>query len=140
MDGMTARDATPTRGVILDPAVGGRAGEACDVHARAFGAEDRGRNPHADDAPGLMHAQPAIHGGMLRMTDHSGPDDAPSTAFGRLQFDVADGRAWWDRSVAAGCSEVLPYGRQPCGDDRGLLRGPIGLGWGILQSASEAAA
>ena len=139
MDDMTPRDATSTRGVIPYLAMGGRAGEACDFYARAFGAEDRGRVPHPDGAPGLMHAQLAINGGMLCMTDHMGPDGAPSTAFGHLQLDVADGRAWWDRAVAAGCSEVLPYGRQPWGDDWGLLRDPFGIGWGILQSASEGA-
>lgn len=127
-------DAISSKGVIPYLAMAGRAGEACDFYARAFGAEDAGRIPRPDGEPGLMHAQVSINGGMLCMTDHMGPDGGPSMNFGHLQLDVPDGRAWWDRALQAGCTAVLPFERQPWGDEWGLLRDPFGVSWGILQS------
>lgn len=137
-------ETSPVHGVIPYLAMGGRSGDACDFYIRAFGAEDAGRMPRPDGQPGLMHAQLRINGGMLMMTDHMGPDHmmtdrmgpdgAASMDFGHLQLDVADGRAWWDRAVDAGCAVVLPYERQPWGDEWGLLRDPFGISWGIMQS------
>jgi len=127
------------RGIIPYLAMGGRAGEACDFYVRAFGAEDAQRIPQPDGGPGLMHAQIAINGGHLYMTDHMGEGTAPTANFGHLQLEVADGRAWWERAVAAGCAVVMPYERQFWGDDWGLLEDPFGLKWGILQAGTDAA-
>jgi PhnB protein len=127
---------SPIQGVIPYLAMGGRANEACDFYMRAFAAEDAGRMPRPDGEPGLMHAQMRINGGMLMMTDHMGPDGVASMNFGHLQLDVADGRAWWDRAIGAGCTEVLPYERQPWDDDWGLLRDPFSVSWGIMQTGS----
>jgi PhnB protein len=127
-------DAAPMKGVIPYLAMGGRAGAACDFCIRAFGAEDAGRVPRPDGEPGLRHAQLAINGGALCMTDHMGEGTAPASGFGHLQLAVADGRAWWDRAVAAGCSVVMSYERQLRGDDWGLLQDPFGIRWGILQT------
>ena len=125
---------SPMHGVIPYLAMGGMANEACNFYIRAFAAEDAGRMPRPDGEPGLMHAQMRINGGMLMMTDHMGPEGTASMNFGHLQLDVADGRAWWDRTIGAGCTEVLPYERQPWGDDWGLLRDPFGVSWDIMQS------
>lgn len=130
-------DATLMAGVIPYLAMGGRAADACDFYARAFAARDIGRMPMPDGAPGLIHAQVAINGGALMMTDHGG-DAAPSYGFGHLQLVVADGRTWWDRAVAAGCTVVAPYERQFWGDDWGLLADPFGIKWAILQTGSPA--
>jgi PhnB protein len=127
------------QGVIPYLAMGGRAAEACEFYIRALGAEDAGRVPFPDGEPGLMHAQLRINGGMLMMTDHMGDGAAPASAFGHLQLVVADGRAWWDRAIDAGCAEVLPFERQVWGDEWGLLRDPFGISWGIMQSDPEAA-
>lgn len=126
------------QGVIPYLAFDGRAGEACDFYGRAFAAEDRGRMPRSDGRSGLMHAQVSINGGMLMLTDCTGDGPAPSTSFGHLQLVVADGRAWWDRAVAAGCTVVMPYERQFWGDDWGLLQDPFGIKWAILQAGSQA--
>ncbi|MFN3937252.1 MAG: VOC family protein [Gemmobacter sp.] len=126
-------DARTMQGVIPYLAMGGRSAEAADFYARAFGATDLGRMPDAE-APGrMMHVQVAINGGALMMTDHPGNGPGPATEFGHLQLVVEDGRGWWDRAVAAGCSVVMPYERQFWGDDWGLLQDPFGLKWAILQ-------
>lgn len=125
------------QGVIPYLALGGRTGEACDFYIRAFGAEDAGRMPRPDGAPGLMHAQLHMNGGMLMMTDHMAESAMPSATFGHLQMVVPDGQAWWDRAIDAGCTEVRPYARPPWGDHWGLLRDPFGINWGILQSGPQ---
>lgn len=137
-DSPSRADAARMKGVIPYLALAGRAAEACEFYARAFGAEDMGRMPMPDGAPGLIHAQVAIHGGTLMMTDHGADGAAPSYAFGHLQLVVADGRAWWDRAVAAGCTVLAPYERQFWGDDWGLLADPFGIRWAIMQAGSPA--
>jgi PhnB protein len=51
---------------------------------------------------------------------------------------VADGRALWDRAVAAGCRVIAPDDRQFWGDDWGLLEDPFGIKWAVLQPAAQA--
>jgi len=131
-------DSKPMKGVTPYLAIGGQAAAACDFYVRAFGAEDGARVPRPDGEPGLMHAEVTINGGALCMTDHMGPDGVSSMNFGHLQLDVADGRAWWDRAVAAGCTVVMHYERQFWGDDWGLLQDPFGVRWGILQTGPQA--
>lgn len=128
---------TLMQGVIPYLAMNGRAGEACDFYIRAFGARDEGQMPFQDGQPGLMHAQVSINGGMLMLTDHMGPIGDLSMNFGHLQLVVTDGRAWWDRAVAAGCTVVMPYARQPWGDDWGLLQDPFGISWAIMQPSTQ---
>lgn len=135
-------DSSVMKGVIPYLSMGGRAADACDFYQRAFGATDLGRMPMPEGEPGLMHAQIEINGGALMMTDHgmpqAGVEQAPiSYSFGHLQLVVADGRAWWDRAVAAGCQVLAPYERQFWGDDWGLLADPFGLKWAIMQTGIE---
>lgn len=128
----------PMQGVIPYIAMAGRTADAMDFYARAFGAEDIGRMPFPDGNPGLMHAQVLINGGALMMTD-SGMNPGGverrviQADFGHLQLVVEDGRGWWDRAIAAGCTVLAPYERQPWGDHWGLLQDPFGIRWGILQ-------
>jgi PhnB protein len=135
-------DPAVMNGVIPYLAMAGCAAEACDFYARAFGATELGRMPFPDGAPGLIHAQLEINGGALMMTDHSeygdGSDKASQrSGFGHLQLVVADGRAWWDRAVAAGCRVLAPYERQFWGDDWGLLEDPFGVKWAVLQTGPQ---
>ncbi|MFN3970298.1 MAG: VOC family protein [Gemmobacter sp.] len=127
------------RGPIPYLAMNGRAGEAADFYARAFGATDLGRMPMPDAADRFLHLQVEINGGALMMTDHTmTPDtDAPPMASGHLQLVVGDGPAWWARAIAAGCAQVMPYEMQFWGDEWGLLRDPFGIAWGIMQPAPE---
>ena len=133
----------PMQGVLPYIAMAGHAAEAIDFYIRAFGAEDDGRMPFPDGQPGLMHGQVRINGGALMMTDHgmntgNGEQRAIQTGFGHLQLVVADGSAWWERAVAAGCTVLAPYERQSWGDDWGLVQDPFGLKWGIMQIGSTA--
>lgn len=132
-------------GVIPYLGLRGRAGEAADFYIRAFAAKDLGRMD-ADSVPGmpgtpghLLHVQLEVNGGALMMTDHMSADDpaAAPMAGGHLQLVVEDGRAWWDRAVAAGCEVAMPFERQPWGDDWGLLRDPFGIHWAILQPGPQ---
>ena len=127
------------RGVIPYIGLNGRAGEAADFYARAFGATDLGRMPGDDDPTMLMHCQIEINGGALMMTDMCGLGEAPVTPQGfHLQLVVSDGDAWWSRAVEAGCEVLMPFERMFWGDRWGLLRDPFGLQWAIDEPAPEA--
>lgn len=123
------------KGVIPYIAFDGRANEAADFYTKAFGAADFGRMPDPENPTRLMHAQVGINGGSLMMTDHGGEGGGDPGPLNRahLQLIVEKGRVWWDRAVAAGCKEVMPYERQFWGDDWGLLEDPFGVQWAILQ-------
>ena len=141
-DGVTV-DARTMRGVIPYIGLDGRAAAAADFYARAFAARDLGRMPSEEDPSKLMHCQVEINGGALMMTDEAECGNASDLAaqrsgFGHLQLVVADGQAWWDRAVAAGCRVLAPYERQFWGDDWGLLEDPFGLKWAVLQPAAPA--
>lgn len=126
-------DANPMQGVIPYLTMAGRAGEACDFYIWAFGATDMGRMPFPEDESRIMHAQVGINGGCLMMTDHMNDTRAPAHS-GHLQLVVDDGQTWWDRAVAAGCTEIMPFERQDWGDLWGLVQDPFGLKWGIMQA------
>lgn len=102
-------------------AMAGQTAAACDFYVRAFGANEIGRYPFPDGQPGLMHAQLEINGGCLCMTDCTTMSDTKGTPsskrFGHLQLELAEGRSWWERAVAAGCTVLAAYERQPWGDD-----------------------
>ena len=121
------------QGVIPYLSLAGKAGEAADFYEKAFAAKDIGRMPFPD-RPGFMHLQVEINGGALMLTDHvgDGSPDGPPLARGHLQLVVGDGRAWFDRAVAAGCASVVPYARQPWGDDWGMVKDPFGILWAVL--------
>jgi PhnB protein len=129
----------PDPSVMVGPipylALAGQGNAALDFFARAFGATRIQRMPFPDRPEGLMHGQCVINGGALMLTDHvaDGSDDAAPVIRGHLQLIVDNGQAWMDRALAAGCTPVMPFARQPWGDDWGMVRDPFGLSWGILQ-------
>jgi PhnB protein len=126
-------------GVIPYLSMDGKTDAAREFYARAFGATDLGRLPMPDDPGRAIHAQVEINGGALMMTDHrmAHNTDLPPLAVGHLQLVVEDGKAWWDRATSAGCTVVMPFGRQDWGDDWGLLLDPFGIHWAILQPGPE---
>lgn len=129
------------QGVIPYLCLPGRCGEAVAFYGRAFGAKDIGRMPMEDQPGQFMHVQVEINGGALMLTDYAemssaiAGEDGPIPR-GHLQLVVADGQAWWDRAVAAGCEVLAPYERQFWGDDWGLLRDPFGLKWAVLTTGT----
>jgi PhnB protein len=128
-------DAAVMNGVIPYVGYGGQAGAAADFYARAFAAKDLGRLPDGERPERLMHAQVEINGGCFMLTDMGCEDTTDPGRLNRahMQLVVEDGRAWWDRAVAAGCTVVMPYERQFWGDDWGLVEDPFGIQWAILQ-------
>ena len=134
----TRPDPAVMNGVIPYVGLNGRAGEAAEFYARAFGARDLGRFPDQQNPGRFMHVQIEVNGGCLMMTDHSGCADAPAPqpqGF-HLQLVVADGDAWWSRAVAAGCTVQVPFERQFWGDRWVMLRDPFGLIWAINEPAT----
>ena len=130
-------DPAAVRGVIPHLNLDGRAGEAAEFYARAFGARDMGRFPDNENPGQFMHVQLEINGGALMMTDCRGPGEAAAQPQGfSLTLVVADGEAWWSRALAAGCTVVMPFERQFWGDRWGMLRDPFGLNWGIDEPAA----
>lgn len=121
-------------GVIPYLSLAGKTGEAAAFYAKAFAAKDIGSMETPGQPGHYMHLQVDINGGALMLTDHVGehsPDGSPF-ARGHLQLVVPDGKAWFDRAVAAGCEPVVPYSRQPWGDDWGMVRDPFGIQWAVL--------
>jgi PhnB protein len=119
-------------------AFGGRGNAALDFYVTAFGATGVMRMPLPDAPDRLMHGQCIINGGALMLTDHMSDADAATPAIGgHLQLVVTDGQAWFDRALASGCAEVMPFARQDWGDDWGLLRDPFGLLWAVLQPGPQ---
>jgi PhnB protein len=136
---LTRPDPAVMRGVIPYLNLRGRAGEAADFYARAFGATDLGRMPAADQPGQFMHIQVEINRGVLMMTDHQHDGQGPGSAMqgGHLQLVVSDGRHWWDRAIDAGCREVMPFEPQFWGDTWGLVEDPFGIQWAILEPGQQ---
>ena len=134
----TPPDRAVMRGVIPYLSMNGRAGEAADFYARAFGASDLGRMPGENPAE-LMHCQVEINGGSLMMTDMRGPGEPALKPQGfHLQLVVADGDLWWNRAVEAGCKVVMPFEKMFWGDRWGLLEDPFGITWSVNEAAEYA--
>ena len=141
-DTMTATQTRPDpavmRGVIPYLTLDGRAAEAADFYARAFGARDLGRMPDGDNPGRLMHVQLEINGGALMMSDCRGPGEPAQAPQGfTLQLVVADGDAWWSRALGAGCTVVMPFERMFWGDRWGMVRDPFGISWAIDEPANR---
>ena len=112
----------------------GRATEAIDFYARAFGAAETMRLP-ADDGRRIMHAQLAINGGTLMMADdfpeYCGGVAAGAPAGVTLHLHVDDADRWYDRAVAAGATATMPLEDMFWGDRYGQLKDPFGHSWSI---------
>jgi PhnB protein len=136
----TRPDAALMRGVIPYVGLHGRAAEAMDFYAAAFGANDIGRMPDAENPARLMHGQLEINGGALMLTD-MGCEAGAEGGIGsmHMQLVVGDGRFWWDRALAAGCTVAMPYERQFWGDEWGMLLDPFGIRWAVLQPGPKQA-
>ena len=111
----------------------GRAAEAIDFYARAFGATEQTRIP-ADDGKRLMHAHLIVNGASLMLNDdfpeyRGGPTAAPSAVTLHLQVDDAD--RWFERAVGAGATVSMPIGDQFWGDRYGQVTDPFGHSWSI---------
>ncbi|WP_309666848.1 glyoxalase/bleomycin resistance/extradiol dioxygenase family protein [Tabrizicola sp.] len=141
MEVQTNPDDRVMKGVIPYLVIPGKAGAATDFYIKAFAASDLGRMPMEDTDDQFMHIQVEINGGALMLTDYAdvgvnNQGEGPMPR-GHLQLVLADGQAWWDRAVAAGCTVIAPYERQFWGDNWGLLLDPFGIRWAIMQPGPQ---
>jgi len=135
-----AYDTAPTKlqsGVIPYIQVEG-AVAAVDFYKRAFAATETSRTA-TDDGKRLMNCQLQINGGPIMVMDampEHGFAFQPSHSF-TLQLIVEDGRAWFDRAVAAGCTVQTPFQKMFWGDLWGGVIDPYGIHWGIDEPAKQ---
>lgn len=83
------------------------ASEASAFYQRAFGAREIARMPGADGKR-LMHCHLEINGGALMLCDNFPEMGLPPVQRSRsytMQLVVADGDAWWNRALEAGCQQ-----------------------------------
>lgn len=111
----------------------GKAAEAIDFYARAFGAT-QAMDPHmADDGKRIMHAHLLLNGGHLMLNDdfpeYGGAATPPGSV--TLHLQVKDADASWDRALSAGATERMPLADQFWGDRYGQVEDPFGFRWSI---------
>jgi PhnB protein len=109
------------------------ASEASAFYQKAFAAKEVARMA-SDDPKRLMHCHLLINGGALMLSDNFPEMGQPSVQRSpsyTMTLVVADGDAWWDRAVKAGCKERMPFAVAPWGDKYGQLTDPFGVTWAI---------
>ena len=112
----------------------GRAAEAINVYARAFGAMEK-RRSQADDGKRLLHVQLEVNGGMLLLHDdfpemRSGAASPPPSGT-TLHLQVEDADAAWAKALENGFTIRFPLADQFWGDRYGQLLDPFGHVWSI---------
>ena len=110
----------------------GRAAEAAEFYARAFGAEELMRHPSDD---GRLHVHLKVNGSSLMMHDdfpeHGGGRPASEPAGTMLHLQVDDADRWWGRAVDAGATVTMELADQFWGDRYGQLVDPFGHSWSV---------
>lgn len=129
-----SEDYCAMKGVVPHLTIGaGRAAEAIDFYARAFGATESGRHM-AEDGKRILHAHLDVNGGPLMLNDDfpemSGEAAAAPTGVG-LHLDVADADAAWERALAAGATVRFALDNQFWGQRYGQITDPFGHIWSI---------
>ena len=113
------------------------AAEAIAFYQKAFGAKENTRMP-AQDGKRLMHADLAINGGQVFLSDefseHGGPTaptaDQPAAVAVALAFDKpAEVDATFKQAVAAGATPVMEPADQFWGARFAMLADPFGHRW-----------
>jgi uncharacterized glyoxalase superfamily protein PhnB len=115
------------------------ASEAIGFYKKAFGATEVTRM-FGQDGKKIMHCQLEINGGALMLADNFpeyGMGAVQRTASYVMQLVVADGDAWWNRAIKAGCTERMPFGFAPWGDKYGQMADPYGVTWAINSPAKK---
>jgi uncharacterized glyoxalase superfamily protein PhnB len=115
------------------------ASDVVAFYIKAFGAKEIARM-YGQDGKRIMHCQLEINGGAMMLSDNFPEFGLPpvqrSTSY-TMQLVVADGDAWWDRAVKAGCTPRMPFGLAPWGDKYGQMADPFGVTWAINSPAKK---
>lgn len=131
-------DPTMPRGVVPYLSFDGAA-RAVEFYQKAFGAKEIARM-YGEDGKRIMHCQLEINGGALMVADNFpefGLPPVQRTQSDFMQLIVADGDAWWDRAIKAGCTARMPFGLAPWGDKYGQMTDPFGVFWAINSPANK---
>jgi PhnB protein len=115
------------------------AAEVIEFYKKAFGAKEITRM-FGQDGKKIMHCQLEINGGGLMLADNFpeyGMGAVQRSASYVMQLVLADGDAWWDRAVKAGCTPRMPFEIAPWGDKYGQLSDPFGVTWAINMPAKK---
>ena len=111
----------------------GKAIEAIEFYATAFGAEPAMEPMKAEDGKRIMHAHLLLNGGHLLLNDdfpeYGGAATPPGST--TLHLQVADADAAWNRALEAGATEKFPLADQFWGDRYGQVTDPYGFTWSI---------
>lgn len=94
----------------------------------------------AEDGKRIMHCQLEINGGSFMLADNFieyGMGAVQRTASYVMQLVLADGDAWWDRAIKAGCTERMPFAVAPWGDKYGQMVDPYGVTWAFNTPAKK---
>lgn len=111
---------------------------AIAFYVEAFGAEEveRALTP---DGQKIMHAEVAVNGGTIMLSDDIGDDPAGTStpeALGgstvTIHLSVGNAEALWERAVAAGAEVTMPLAPQFWGALYGRLRDPFGHHWSLI--------
>lgn len=115
------------------------AAEAAEFYVKAFGAKEIARM-HGEDGKRIMHCHLEINGGALMIADYFAEFGMPAVQRSQsytMQLVVADGDAWWDRAIKAGCTAKMPFAVAPWGDKYGQMVDPFGVTWAINSPAKK---
>ena len=112
---------------------------AIELYKAAFGAVLHG-DLFCDERGRVMNAVLEINAGMVmlmdRMDEHgSRKMSEPGHPFTMLLV-TDQGKFWFDRAVAAGCTVVMPFEPQIWGDTYGRVVDPFGLEWAVNQPSA----
>ena len=115
------------------------AGEVIEFYKKAFGAKEISRM-QAHDGKRIMHCHLEINGGAFMLADNFvefGMGAVQRTASYVMQLVLANGDAWWDRAIKAGCTERMPFAVAPWGDKYGQMADPFGVTWAFNTPAQK---
>jgi uncharacterized glyoxalase superfamily protein PhnB len=110
-----------------------------EFYKKAFGAKEIARM-HAEDGKRLMHCHLEINGGAFMLADNFiefGMGPVQRTASYVMQLVLADGDAWWNRAIEAGCTARMPFAVAPWGDKYGQMIDPFGVTWAFNTPAKK---
>ena len=114
------------------------AAAAIAFYVEAFGAQEIER-VLTPDGRKIMHAEVAVNGGVIMLSDDLTEDPADAStpeALGgspvTIHLSVDEPEPLWERAVAAGAEVTMPLEQQFWGALYGRLRDPFGHHWSII--------
>jgi PhnB protein len=118
---------------------GGKAKEALDFYARAFGAKEVMRMPRPDGS--IAHAEVQIGDSKVMLADEAPNMHAPSGRSSvNLHLYLPDVDAATRQATAAGATVIRPLADQFYGDRNAGLQDPFGFSWDLSTHVRDVSA